>query len=605
MDKIELLAPAGSMANLKAAVSKGADAVYLGMQRFSARQFATNFNDRFLTDAIKICKSNNVKAYLAMNTLVKNNEIKDFFQQLSFAYSKGIDAVIIQEISFLDLIKENYPDLRIHISTQAGVMNSASAEILQKADRITLARELRKEEIQRIRGNFKKEIEMFCHGALCASVSGQCLFSSFIGGRSGNRGRCGQPCRKLYNKCYFLSTKELCLIRQIPEIVKIGVDAIKIEGRMRAPRYVAAVTSAYRKAIDSLYNGRFSVSEKMINDLERAFSRDFTEGWFSSSKNIFNRKKSAGESSSVKKEFYSVKFRDIKTARKNLEAKLPFIEEKESKTKRLLVRVYSPEDAVAACANGADIVYFDVFDKRFNEIKIKCKLFGAVPRIMLDSDIRLLQEMLNNRKCDGLLAGNLGVLDLKVRAPIHADYNLNCFNDVDIKYFSTLGAMPIISPELSLREMKEIKNKNIIAMVHGKIRLMTLRHELPECMLEDDKGWRFFVNKIRNGSEITNEKEFGLLAKASGLVKAGINNFFIDMSEIAKRRKLCTSVQSEPAISEHAQEHAPPFRAAVLDTDKNVGEIVRFYRKVLDGEMVDDFKLKKDYVLGWSYRGVD
>ena len=196
MKKIELLAPAGSLPNLKGAVSKGADSVYLGMEKFGARAYARNFNERFLTDAIKICKSNDVKVYLTMNTLVKNHEVKDYFKQLSIAYSKGIDSVIIQEISFLELIKEQFRDLKVHISTQAGVMNSSQANLLKKADRINLARELKKEEIIEIRRNYSNEIEVFCHGALCVCVSGMCLFSSFLGGRSGNRGKCAQPCRK-------------------------------------------------------------------------------------------------------------------------------------------------------------------------------------------------------------------------------------------------------------------------------------------------------------------------------------------------------------------------------------------------------------------------
>lgn len=157
-DKIELLAPAGSMANLKAAVSKGADSAYLGMQKFNAREFATNFNEDYLKEAINICKLNNVKVYLTMNTLVKNHELKDFFKQLSYAYSAGIDAVIIQDVSFLDLIKKSYPGLDVHISTQAGIMNSSQAQSLTKADSITLARELAKDEIKNIRNNYPNKI---------------------------------------------------------------------------------------------------------------------------------------------------------------------------------------------------------------------------------------------------------------------------------------------------------------------------------------------------------------------------------------------------------------------------------------------------------------
>ena len=556
-NKIELLAPVGSMANLKAAVLKGADAVYLGMKRFSARDFATNFNEKYLKEAVKICRSNNVKLYLAMNTLVKNEEILYFFDQLSFAYSKGIDAVILQEISFLDIIKHDYPDLRVHISTQAGVMNSKHANLLSKADRITLARELAKEEIKAIRDNFTKELEIFCHGALCVSVSGQCLFSSLLGGRSGNRGKCAQPCRKRYNNQFYLSTKELCLIEHIPNIIKLGIDAIKIEGRMRTPYYVATVTEIYRKAIDGFYQGNFKVSKETLQKLQSAFSREFTTGFFENPKNMFNRDKSTGMTNITSKEFYEVKTKDIR------------IEKRQSKKKNLIVRVYNKNDAFEAASSGADIVYFDLLDKDFENIKsgIKCKLFGITPRIMLDSNIPTVLEAIKKKKPDGLFIGNLGMLNLKLDIPKNIDYNLNCFNDIDTDYFSKIDATPIISPELSIQELKQLKNKNFIVLVHGKLRLMTLRHDLEEGWIKDERGGLFKINRIMNGSEILNGKELGLLSKSSALINAGINNFYID-------------------------------------TDKNVGNIVRLYKKVLDGEKVDDSNIKRDYVLGWSYRGV-
>lgn len=568
MNKIELLAPAGSMANLKAAVSKGADSVYLGMKRFSARDFATNFNKKFLVEAVKICKSNNVKVYLTMNILVKNNELADFFKQLSFAYSKGIDSVIIQEPSFLELIKKEYPGLKIHISTQAGVMNSSHANLLSKADRITLARELTKDEIKVIRDNFQKEIEIFCHGALCVSLSGSCLFSSLLGGRSGNRGKCAQPCRKRYNGIYYLSTKELCLINQLPDIIKLGINAIKIEGRMRTPYYVATTTEVYRKAIDSFYQGAFSISKEMSDKLQGAFSREFTAGWFNS-QDVFNRNKATGEYTIKAKEFYNVRTREIKIERDDVNVKLPKIKKGASQGKQLLVRVYHKIDALEAASNGADIIYFDLFDKSFNDIqtKIPCKLFGVTPRIVLDSDMGSIIRVLNEKKPDGILVGNPGILNFNLGMPLHLDYSLNCFNDIDLDYFSRINAMPIISPELSIKELAEFGNKNIIAMVHGKIRLMTLRHKLKEGWIKDETGAPFRVNNITHGTEILNGKELGLLSKSYQLLGYGVDKFFID-------------------------------------TEKEVGKIVKLYRSILDGKSVNDSKIRRNYILGWSYRGV-
>ncbi len=569
MGKIELLAPAGSMANLKAAVSRGADAIYLGMQRFSARDFATNFNEKYLSEAIKICRSNNVKTYLTMNTLIKNNEITDFFRQLSAAYSKGIDSVIIQEISLIDIVKKNYPDLKVHISTQAGVMNSEHSKLLGNADRITLARELKKEEICKIRTSFQKGLEIFCHGALCASISGQCLFSSLLGGRSGNRGRCAQPCRKRYNGGYYLSTKELCLIRQIPEIIGLKIDAIKIEGRMRTPYYVAAATEAYRKAIDSFYKGKFIIPKETITKLQGAFSREFTEGIFKNSHDIFNRNKATGTIKEHKKEFYEVNTKDVKVGRKNIIPKLPEIERKRNNTKQLIVRAYNIKDAVEADASRADIIYFDILNPGFCEVKkrIGCRLFGAIPRIITDDDIEDIKRVIKEKKPDGILAGNLAVLNLNLKIPIHLDYNINCFNDIDIRYFTKRDALPIISPELSMNEMNKFRNKNFIVLVHGKVKLMTLRHKLEEGWIKDEKGGFFEIKKIHNGTEIINKKELGLFSQSSHLIQNGIRNFLID-------------------------------------SEKNVGKITAIYRKVLDGKDISDRRLRKKYILAWSCRGV-
>lgn len=568
-DKIELLVPAGSMANLKAAVSRGADAVYLGMQRFNAREFATNFNEKYLKEAIKICKSNDVKAYLTMNTLVKNSELSQFFEQLSFAYEQGIDAVILQEISFIDIVKKHFPDLRIHISTQAGVMNSAHAGLLSAADRINLARELTKEEVRRIRSGFKKELEIFCHGALCASISGSCLFSSLLGGRSGNRGKCAQPCRRKYDNEYLLSAKELCLIERIPEIIRMGINSIKIEGRMRTPYYVATVTDIYRKAIDSFYKGSFDVPKEAIKKLSSAFSRGFTEGRFSSKDaDIFNTATSSGESN-IGKETYKVRTKNVDARRKRVKVILPKMIQKAGGEKRILARAYTKKDAVEASESGADVIYFDLFDKDFSEVKagIKCKLFGITPRIMLDSDILEIMKAIKEKNPDGIFAGNLGMLNLGLKIPIHLDYSSNCFNELGLDYFSKHGALPVISPELSVNEMKDFSNKNFASFVHGKIRLMTLRHPLDKGWITDEKGIMFRVGRIRNGSEIINEKELGLLGKSSQLLNAGVTNFFID-------------------------------------TEMNVGEIVKLYKKMLNRERINDSGMKKNYVLGWSFRGV-
>ncbi|MFA5856101.1 MAG: U32 family peptidase [Candidatus Pacearchaeota archaeon] len=566
-NKIELLLPAGSLANLKAAISNGADSVYLGMNNFNARVFASNFDSKGLIEAIRLCKSNNVKLYLTMNTLVKNSEIQDFFKDLSFAYESGIDSVIIQDPSFIDIIKKSFPGLSIHISTQAGVMNSPHANLFSNADRIVLARELNKESIKTIRKNFKKELEIFIHGALCVCLSGSCLFSSFLGGRSGNRGKCAQPCRKKYNNSFFLSTKELSLLEKLPEVIELGIECLKIEGRMRSPYYVATVSDVYRKAIDSYYNGNFKVDSKMKDKLESAFSRDFTQGCFSG-KNIINSSRSSGFSN-ISKQNYEVKTIPINLEKRKSKLILPEIKEKISLQKQLLVRAYNKKDAISASFAGADIIYYDIFAKDFSEVKksIKSKLYAYIPRIIFDSDITRIINEIKLKKPDGIFSGNLALLNMNLNLPIHLDYNLNCFNDLNLDYIEKKGAFPIVSPELSIKELTEFKNKNFGVFVHGKIRLMTLAHKMPETIIKDEKGFIFKVNPIFNGTEVLNDKELGLFNKVKNLTRSGINNIFID-------------------------------------TETNVKETVKIYRQILDGKTIDVSKLKNDFVLGWSDKGV-
>jgi collagenase-like PrtC family protease len=556
MKKPELLCPAGSFANLKAAVASGADAVYLGMRKFSARAYATNFNPGYLKKAVQICKSNNVKLYLTMNTLIKNSEIDDFFSQLSLAYSNGIDAIIIKDPSLRKIIKDNYPDLRIHISTQSGVLNSQHANLFSNADRINVARELSKESLISIRKNFNKELEIFVHGALCVCISGSCLFSSFLGGRSANRGRCAQPCRKLYGNEYYLSTKELCLISQLEEIRKIGIDSLKIEGRMRTPYYTATVTSIYRDALD---NESFKLTKEIQKKLESAYCREFTEGCFSG-EDVFNRNLAQGRSA-VKETDYEVPIKNIQINREYKKAILPKITAGDSK-KQLLVRVYSMQDAIDAQEQGADIIYLDIFNPDFISAKQKVKnLYAVVPRIVYDSNLKEITERIKELKPKGILTGNLAVLNMHLNIPIHLDYNCNCFNDYTLAYYHSLNAFPIVSPELSPDELLSFKNKNFAVFAHGKIRLMTLAHQLDKKIISDKKG-SFMISKIKNGSEVINSKELGLFNKIRPLIKEGISSFYID-------------------------------------TDKNVKETVAIYRQILDGKTPDVSKIRQQYVLGW------
>ncbi len=286
----ELLAPAGDWDSVQAAVMNGADAVYLGTREFNARVHARNFSLEELTRAVNYCHNQGVKVYLTLNTLVKNSELQHFFDTLSKSYATGIDAVILQHISFIEIVKKNFPGLAVFISTQGAIGNTASASIVKMADRIIVPREMSLAEIKKMAGSGVK-LEIFVHGALCFSYSGLCLFSSFVSGRSGNRGCCAQLCRQKFNGRYPLSAKELCLVRKIPEFIKSGIIAFKIEGRMRSPLYVAVATRLYRKAIDSFLAGEYRVPVKELEEIEIVFNREFTEGLICGEKELISPEK--------------------------------------------------------------------------------------------------------------------------------------------------------------------------------------------------------------------------------------------------------------------------------------------------------------------------
>ena len=293
MIKVELLAPAGNMMCLKAAIEAGCDAVYLAGNLYGARSFAGNFNNEELVEAINMAHLYGVKVYIAANTLIYEREVNTFLDYIRFIHKIGADAVIVQDLGMMDLIRKKFPNLEIHASTQMHIHNYEGALLAQKLGikRIVIARETPIDVIEKIKRELNIEVEVFIHGALCVSYSGQCLMSSLIGNRSGNRGTCSQCCRKAYdlydensnklsNDKYLLSTKDLCTLENIDKLIEIGVNSLKIEGRMKRPEYVYLVTKIYRKVIDSYYEtGKLNISKEDIIELEKIFNRSFTKGF--------------------------------------------------------------------------------------------------------------------------------------------------------------------------------------------------------------------------------------------------------------------------------------------------------------------------------------
>ena len=296
MKELELLAPAGSLKTLKAVIHAGADAVYLGGSMFGARAYANNFNEEELLEAIRFGHIHGRKIILAVNTLLKEYELGQLYDYLHPYYEAGLDAVIVQDMGVMEFVKTHFPNLPIHTSTQMTITNVEGARLLkeQGVERVVTAREMSLEEIQRIHDEVGVELESFIHGALCYCYSGQCLFSSIIGGRSGNRGRCAQPCRLSYEVLQgeksltghhatpILSLKDMCTLPFLYELADHGVYSFKIEGRMKTPEYAAGVVSIYRKYMDSYLDGsRIPVEKKDIRALLELGNRGgFTNGYY-------------------------------------------------------------------------------------------------------------------------------------------------------------------------------------------------------------------------------------------------------------------------------------------------------------------------------------
>ena len=295
MNKIELLAPAGNLESLKAAIQNGADAIYLGGSLFGARASANNFNIEEMREAIAIAHGYGVKIYVTMNTLIKDDEFKQCMETVDMYYRMNVDALIIQDLGLLHQVRQRYPNFELHASTQMHIHTVEGLEVLKRwgIERGVVARETSLDVIKEM-AKVGIDLEVFVYGAYCVSYSGQCLMSSSIGHRSGNRGECAQTCRLPYkliqeidgvkkeiktNGNYLLSPKDLNTLEIVPQLIESGITSFKIEGRMKRPEYVALITSLYRKAIDSYFNHEsFNVDESMREEMQKVFNRGFTLG---------------------------------------------------------------------------------------------------------------------------------------------------------------------------------------------------------------------------------------------------------------------------------------------------------------------------------------
>ena len=302
----ELLSPAGSIDAFYAAIEAGADAIYIGGKSFGARAFSKNFTNEEIEYVTRYAHLYDVKIYVTVNTLIYDDEIDECLNYLKYLHKVGVDAVIMQDLGMIDLARKVLPNLEIHISTQAHIHNLDAVKILEKLNikRTVLARENTIDEIEYIKNNSNVDLEIFVAGALCISYSGNCLMSSLIGGRSGNRGMCAGSCRlpydlvdkdgkKINKDKYLLSTKDLNTLENIGKLIDLGVASFKIEGRMKSPEYVYIITSLYRHAIDSyIETGKVSIDDKELEKLKKIFNRGFTKGFiFNEENNNFTNQK--------------------------------------------------------------------------------------------------------------------------------------------------------------------------------------------------------------------------------------------------------------------------------------------------------------------------
>lgn len=500
----ELLSPAGSPEALRAAVLAGADAVYIGGTQFNARMNARNFDRPAIKEAVETCHGRGVKLYVTMNTLVFDRQMKEALEFAHFLYEAGVDALIVADLGFALELKKRLPAFPLHASTQMSGHNVAAAEFLNNVGfcRMVCARELSRENMRTLCARSPIEIEAFVHGALCVSQSGQCLFSSIVGGRSGNRGECAQPCRLPYNGKYPLSLKDNCLAGHIKELIDMGVASLKIEGRMKNPEYVYAVVSRYRKLLDEARDA--DVEE--IKDLARIFSRDgFTDGYFMGK--IGMQMNGVRREADIKaSERQTVHIKDIAPQRQKIMIERPQVQMGDYSFKRNPKppkrkesgRFYKASSIPEHCTLQEVYLPLDRFEgKRANGV-----LF---PPVIPDGEVEQIKSALFEAKRKGAvhaLVGNIGHIALAKECGfmLHGDYRLNITNSAAASFFEDVFEDVMLSPELILPQARDIGGEKSF-IVYGRLPLMTLEKSVGTELLRDRKNAAFPVLK-EGGREI-------------------------------------------------------------------------------------------------------
>lgn len=499
----ELLAPAGSPEALSAAISAGADAVYLGGTLFNARMNARNFDRPALIKAVEDCHTKGVRLYVTLNTLILDKQMNEALQFVDFLYRIGVDGLIVADIGLSLEIRKRFPDLPLHASTQLSGHNGEAAKFLAGLGftRMVCARELSRENIRLLTGTSPIEIEAFVHGALCVSHSGQCLFSSVVGGRSGNRGECAQPCRLPYNGKHPLSLKDNCLAGHLKELIDAGVASLKIEGRMKSPEYVYSVVSTYRTLLDQHRNATSGEIEKMA----AFFSREgFTDGYFTgkigpsmlgtrTEKDIQNTMRATAKQHHTLKEKPA-----IHIERQDPGAFIPYALKKNPPLprKNSSARFLKPASIPRNASKHLSQIYLPL--DRFE----KGSANGVVlPPVITDEELPRIKAALASAVKAGAkhaLVGNIGHIALAKEQGLilHGDYRLNITNSSAASFYEGIFQDVLLSPELILPQARDIGGEKSF-IVYGRLPLMTLEKPVGTEILRDRRNVQFPV--VREG----------------------------------------------------------------------------------------------------------
>ena len=546
-DLPELLAPAGSPEALAAAISAGADAVYLGSTQFGARAYAKNFDRPALKQAVEDAHAAGVRVYLTVNTLITDRQMRSAMDLVAYAYEVGVDALIVADWGLAKLCRENYPDFPLHASTQCSGHNAEAAKWLSERgfSIMVAARELSADNLRRLIQESPIPIEVFVHGALCVSASGQCLFSSIVGGRSGNRGECAQPCRMQYNNKTPLSLKDLSLATHIPELIDMGVASLKIEGRMKSPDYVYRVVSIYRRLLDE----RRTATPSEMRALEEAFSRQgFTDGYFVGKTADMNGVRSEADKSATAKAAGGLKQHTqvrkeplppiVLPQRTPHAPTLPPLPKKKAKEViKPSARFYKPDTIPAE--HKLEVVYLPLE-------KFDGKVANGVllPPVIPDGELEKVEKALSRAKDAGakhVMVGNVGQIALAKRSglTVHGDFRLNLQNSYAAEVFADFADL-LLSPELLLAQMRDIPAKKA-AIVYGRVPLMLLEKSCGTTRLTDRMKKNFPVITEGGRELVLNSLPIYMADKQDLLSPVGVGYHYVFTQEGPQEVKVTLS----------------------------------------------------------------